>query len=103
MGKWNSKKISELSNEDFEAAWFDTKKLIDPMKGKGMKKLPPGEPHPVFATIQKLRDAYLKLGFSEVINPIYIEDTDVRKQFGPEAVAVLDRCYYLGGLPRPDI
>ncbi|MFQ5887694.1 MAG: O-phosphoserine--tRNA ligase [Candidatus Hydrothermarchaeales archaeon] len=103
MGKWNSKKISELAKEDFETAWFDMKKLIDPMKSKGMKKLAPGEPHPVFATIHKLRDAYLKLGFSEVINPLYIEDTDVRKQFGPEAVAVLDRCYYVGGLPRPDV
>ncbi|MFQ5975702.1 MAG: O-phosphoserine--tRNA ligase [Candidatus Hydrothermarchaeales archaeon] len=103
MGKWNSKKISELAKEDFETTWLDTKKLIDPMKGKGIKKISPGKPHPVFATIDRLRDAYLKLGFSEVINPLYVEDTEVRKQFGPEAAAVLDRCYYLGGLPRPDV
>ncbi len=43
------------------------------------------------------------MGFSEVINPLFIEDTEVYKQFGPEAAAVLDRCYFIGGLPRPDI
>ncbi|MEE8357959.1 MAG: O-phosphoserine--tRNA ligase [Candidatus Hydrothermarchaeales archaeon] len=103
MGKWNSKKITELAKKDFDATWLDTKKLIEPMKDRGMKNLPPGKPHPVFDTLQRLREAYLNLGFNEVINPLYIEETDVRRQFGPEATAVLDRCYYLGGLPRPDI
>jgi len=103
LGKWNSKKITELAKKDFNATWLDTKKLVEPMKEGGMKKLPRGKSHPVCDTLQRLREAYLNLGFNEVINPLYIEETDVQKQFGPEATAVLDRCYYLGGLPRPDI
>lgn len=59
--------------------------------------------HPVFRTIQKLREAYLKMGFREVINPLFIEEEEVYKQFGEEAPVILDRCYYLAGLPRPDI
>jgi len=62
-----------------------------------------GKPHPIFETMQRLRDAYLGMGFTEVINPLFIEDTDVYKQFGPEAPIILDRCYFLAGLPRPDI
>ena len=103
LSRWNSKKISENARKDFEKAWLDTKKLIDPMKDIGVKKTSRGKPHPVYSTIHSVRDAYLKLGFTETINPLYIEDTDVKKQFGPEAAAVLDRCYYLGGLPRPDV
>ncbi|MFQ6136186.1 MAG: O-phosphoserine--tRNA ligase [Candidatus Hydrothermarchaeales archaeon] len=103
MGKWNSKKISDLAAKDFEVAWLDTRKLIESMKGRPLGEAPLGKPHAVFDTIQKVREAYLKLGFSEIINPLFVEDVEVRKQFGPEATAVLDRCYYLGGLPRPDV
>lgn len=37
------------------------------------------------------------------MNPLIVEDQEVKKQFGSEALAVLDRCFYLAGLPRPDI
>jgi len=32
-----------------------------------------------------------------------VEDRDIHKQFGYEALAVLDRCFYVGGLPRPNV
>ena len=57
----------------------------------------------LYDTIWELRQAYLKLGFEETINPLFIEEEQIYKQFGPEAPAVLDRCFYLAGLPRPDI
>lgn len=38
-----------------------------------------------------------------MVNPVFIEKDQIYKQFGPEAPAVLDRCFYLAGLPRPDI
>jgi len=62
-----------------------------------------GKPHPVFEMINNLRSAYLRMGFEETINPIIVEENDVKKQFGPESLAVLDRCFYLAGLPRPNI
>ena len=59
--------------------------------------------HPIFATIQKLRETYLALGFDEAENPLIVEEKDIYRQFGPEAMAVLDRVFYLGGLPRPNV
>ncbi|MFH1774451.1 MAG: O-phosphoserine--tRNA ligase [Methanobacteriota archaeon] len=105
MGKWNSKEIAEKARKDFDKTWLETKALI-PEKSEAkypVAKIPSGKPHVLFQTVQKLREAYLKLGFEEVVNPIFIEDKEVRRQFGSEATAVLDRCYYLGGLPRPDV
>ena len=43
------------------------------------------------------------LGFDEIINPAIIEDKEVYRQYGPEAPLILDRAYYLAGLPRQDI
>ena len=57
----------------------------------------------LYDTIWEIRQAYLKLGFSETVNPVFIDEEDIYKQFGPEAPAVLDRCFFLAGLPRPDI
>jgi O-phosphoseryl-tRNA synthetase len=37
------------------------------------------------------------------MNPVMVDSSDVYRQFGSEALAVLDRCFYLAGLPRPDI
>lgn len=62
-----------------------------------------GKTHMLYDTIMQLRNAYLNLGFSEAVNPVFIEEDHIYKQFGPEAPAVLDRCFYLAGLPRPDI
>ena len=61
------------------------------------------QPHPIFATINRLRETYLSLGFDEAENPVIIEEQDIYRQFGPEAMAVLDRVFYLGGLPRPNV
>jgi O-phosphoseryl-tRNA synthetase len=99
--KWNSKEIVKKAKADFEGTWRETGKLIPTSKIK--RKPGKGKANVVFETLQKLRDAYVKLGFEEEVNPIYIEDKEIRRQFGPEGYAVLDRCYYLGGLPRPDI
>jgi O-phosphoseryl-tRNA synthetase len=99
--KWNSKEIVKKAKADFEGTWRETGKLIPGQKVK--KKPGKGRANLVFETLQKLRVAYLKLGFEEVVNPLYIEDKEIMRQFGPEGYAVLDRCYYLGGLPRPDI
>jgi O-phosphoseryl-tRNA synthetase len=104
MTRWNSKKIVSEAKKDFEGTWEKTKALVKKeKKTKKSRKMGKGKANLIHETIAKLRDAYLEMGFEEVINPLFIEDTEVHKQFGPEAVAVLDRVYYLGGLPRPDI
>jgi hypothetical protein len=59
--------------------------------------------HPIFEITQRLRETYLSMGFDEAMNPLIVEEADIYRQFGPEAMAVLDRVFYLGGLPRPNV
>ena len=69
------------------------------MKSKGRK----GKTHPLQDIIQEVRKVFIDMGFDEVENQIFIPEGDVYKQYGSEAPVILDRCYYLAGLPRPDI
>lgn len=100
--RWNSKEVIENAGKDFEAAWIDTARLLPESRKRPLAPAK-GRPHVLFETIQHLRQAYLHIGFEEVVNPVFIEDKEVRRQFGPEGYAILDRCYYLAGLPRPDV
>ncbi|HDD36434.1 MAG TPA: O-phosphoserine--tRNA ligase, partial [Archaeoglobus veneficus] len=104
--KFNAKKYRELVEQDFEKAWVNSDEVLSlkspnniyPRYGYAV-----GEEHPIFKTINELRKAYISLGFKEVVNPLIVEDTHVKRQFGKEALAVLDRCFYLASLPRPDV
>ncbi|WP_457613860.1 O-phosphoserine--tRNA ligase [Methanocaldococcus sp.] len=103
---FDTKKIVKMAEKDFEKTWRETKTLIkDKHIDKKYPRIKPtyGKPHPVMETIEKLRQAYLRMGFEEMINPIIVDEIEIYKQFGPEAMAVLDRCFYLAGLPRPDV
>jgi O-phosphoseryl-tRNA synthetase len=62
-----------------------------------------GKEHPVQNLIQEVRTIFLRMGFDEVENPVFIPETDIYKQYGEEAPIILDRIYYLAALPRPDI
>jgi len=99
--KLNPREIKAAAREDYRRAWLETAKLIpaggaDYLGGRG-------GPHPLHELAQKVRNVLLNLGFDETENQIFIPEEDVYKQYGPEAPVILDRCYYLGGLPRPDI
>ncbi|XRO76030.1 O-phosphoserine--tRNA ligase [Methanocaldococcus sp. 28A] len=104
--RFDIKKVLDLAEKDFEKAWRETKALIkDKHIDDKYPRIKPiyGKPHPVMETIEKLRQAYLRMGFEEMINPVIVDELEIYKQFGPEAMAVLDRCFYLAGLPRPDV
>lgn len=104
--KFNPDDIKEATKRDFDAAWNEGKKYVS---SPGINEKYPrtslkyGKSHPIFDTIQRLREAYMRMGFEEFMNPIIVEDRDIHKQFGYEALAVLDRCFYIGGLPRPNV
>ncbi len=101
---WNPKKIAKEAKKNFEEAWIKTAELLPECKDVSSRyTAKKGRTHALFETVQRLRQAYLELGFDEVVNPLFIEDKEVKRQFGKEALAVLDRCYYLAGLPRPDV
>ncbi|MDG6243442.1 MAG: O-phosphoserine--tRNA ligase [Methanolobus sp.] len=98
--------IKKAANEDFDAAWNQGKDYISKKELNEQyphMRIRYGKPHPVYETISKLREAYLRMGFEEMMNPIIVDEREVHKQFSHEALAVLDRCFYLAGLPRPNV
>ena len=101
----DKKEIIRLAKKDFEKAWVETAATLKkPHHDDEYPRLyfKTGKSHMLYDTIWELRQTYLQLGFDEVINLLFIEDDHIYKQFGPEAPAVLDRCFYLAGLPRLD-
>jgi O-phosphoseryl-tRNA synthetase len=103
---YDVKKIKDSAKKDFFTAWKKTKGHFPKPSARFTESLlKPGkpEPHPIANMTQKIRSNFLRLGFREVENPLFIDEQDVYKQYGPEAPAILDRCYYLAGIPRPEI
>lgn len=104
--KFDPEKIKRDAKENFDLTWNEGKKLVKtPTLNERYPRttLKYGKAHPIYDTIQKLREAYLRMGFEEMMNPLIVDDKEVHKQFGSEALAVLDRCFYLSGLPRPNV
>jgi len=102
MTKFDIKKIKEGAEKDYEKTWLETANLLR-KQGKFFNLIDKRKEHAVFKLIEKIRNIFLDLGFTEVIVPSIVEDAEVQKQYGPEAPVILDRVFYLAGLPRPDI
>lgn len=103
MTSWNPDDIVQRADGDFEAAWRETAGLVSAEGRSGVKPRGKGRSHPIEESRQRIRKVLIDLGFEEVITPIIWEDEHVRRQYGPESALILDRCYYLAGLPRPEI
>ena len=96
--------LDRVEKEGFEKVWRESSSLIPkPSGGLDILSGRHGHPHLIYDLIQKLRRRFLSLGFDEVFNPVIIEENEIYRQYGPEAPIILDRCYYLAALPRPDI
>ena len=93
--------IKAEAKRNFAEAWASTARLI-PM-GTKVRLEGKGKPHPLYEIFQKSREILLNLGFDEVENLTILPDSDVSKQYGPEARVILDRVFYLAELPRPEI
>jgi len=81
--RFNAEEYRKLAKKDFEQAWHRGPEILTPA---GVSETYP-------------RKRYLRA----TSVPVMIEEQDVYRQFGPEASAVLDRVFYLGGLPRPNV
>ena len=104
--KFNPDEYRELARNDFEHAWNKGPEIIDPVGAEDKYpryRYKSARRHPIAETTSRLREAYLSIGFDEARVPLFIDEKDVYRQFGPEASAVLDRVFYLGGLPRPNV
>jgi O-phosphoseryl-tRNA synthetase len=101
MAAFDTGEIKSKAKSNFTDAWIATAKLIP--TGTKISLPKKGKPHLVRELIQKSRQILLNLGFDEVENLTMLPDSDVVKQYGPEARVILDRAFYLAELPRPDI
>jgi len=98
----DTKKLLKDAQKDYEKTWAETEKLVK-VKGKHFTLTDKKRPHPLFDLITRTRNIFLELGFEEVITPLITEECHVYLQYGPEAPVILDRIFYLAGLPRADI
>jgi len=101
MASFDLSEIKSKAKNNFTDAWVATAKFIP--TGTEISLARKGKPHLVRELIQKSREILLNLGFDEVENLTILPDSDVVKQYGPEARVILDRAFYLAELPRPDI
>lgn len=100
--KFDTKKIKADAKINFEETWLTTAKIL-PEKSTKDYLGGVGNPHQLQELIQEVRKIFLSMGFDEIENPVFIPEDEIYLQYGPEAPVILDRCYYLAGLPRPDI
>ncbi len=96
------KKIRARAEIDFEKTWLDSTQYLE-MEGNLFNLTPNGDAHPLKEFMEDARKSLLKLGFNELILPLFVDEREIYKQYGPEAPVILDRLYFLAGLPRPDI
>lgn len=101
MAVFDISEIKSKAKSNFTETWLSTVRLLPVNTQISLAKK--GKPHPVRELIQRSREILLSLGFDEVENLTILPDTDVVKQYGPEARVILDRVFYLAELPRPDI
>ncbi len=101
MATFDLSEIKTQAKKNFTEAWISTARLLP--SGTKISLDRKGKPHPLRELIQKSREILLNLGFDEVENLTILPDTDVSKQYGPEARVILDRVFYLAELPRPEI
>ncbi|MFX0056946.1 MAG: O-phosphoserine--tRNA ligase [Candidatus Hodarchaeota archaeon] len=95
-------KIKRESKVNYEKAWLETVDLLK-LKGTYFSLEKKGGSHFINDFIVDARKKMISLGFEELVLPMFVDEQDVYKQYGPEAVLILDRLFYLAGLPRPDI
>ena len=99
--------ILRIEERSFEEAWKYGGQLLGDGVTYDLHRITPvhstGRPHVLNDLIEKMRQRFLALGFDEIINETIFPAEDIMKQWGPAGYAILDRCYYLAALPRPDV
>ncbi|MHA1343919.1 MAG: O-phosphoserine--tRNA ligase [Promethearchaeota archaeon] len=95
-------RIKEEAKKNYEKTWLETRNLLK-IDGNRYSLQIKGKSHPIQEFISETRNKMISLGFEEIILPMFVDEDEVYKQYGPEAVLILDRLFYIAGLPRPDI
>lgn len=100
---FDTEKIKRDSKINYEKTWLETKNLLKLTGNYFILENKKGKSHIVNDFIFDTREKMISMGFEELILPMFVDEVEIYKQYGPEAVLILDRLFYLAGLPRPDI
>jgi O-phosphoseryl-tRNA synthetase len=101
--QFNAKDIRERAEKDFEKTWLETADVLKTSGRAMVWEKTAGKKNALQDQNIAFRDIFLSYGFSEVELPSIIREEDVYKQYGPEAPLILDRVFYLAGLPRMEL
>ncbi len=100
--RFNIKALLEKAKKDYESAWMESRRFLR-IEGRCFRLKPLGKSNEIMDFIEEVRRTLVEMGFEEVILPVIVNESEVYKEYGPEAPIILDRVFYLAGLPRPDI
>ena len=101
MTSFDNASIRQQAKDDFVSTWLSTAAMMP--KGTAVSLAGQGKSHPLRDLMQRSREILLARGFDEAENPTILPEADVVKEYGPEALVILDRAFYLAELPRPEI
>lgn len=101
MAEFDVSSIRNRAKADFSETWLATADLLP--RDTTVSLPSSGRSHPVRDLMQRSREILLARGFDEAENLTILSDADVTRQYGPEALVILDRAFYLAHLPRPEI
>ncbi len=103
MVKFDANALLEAAKRNYEKAWNDSAKQLEKEGTKFVLDASRGQAHPIYNFIQEARIALISLGFEEIVLPIFVDEEEIYKEYGPEAALITDRIFYTAELPRPDI
>ena len=101
MAVFDAASIRKNAKANFVATWLATADLVP--RNTAVPLPAKGKSHPLRDLMQRSREILLARGFDEAENLTILPDADVTRQYGPEALVILDRAFYLAQLPRPEI
>nr|MDO8110443.1 O-phosphoserine--tRNA ligase [Candidatus Sigynarchaeota archaeon] len=103
MVKFDINNLLDAAKRNYEKAWNDSAKLLETDGTKYALDPSRSASHPIYDFIQEARKALLSLGFEEIVLPIFVDEDEIYKEYGPEAALITDRIFYTAETPRPDI
>lgn len=101
MASFDISSIRQQAKDDFISTWLSTASLVP--SDTTVTLAEQGRAHPLRELMQRSREILLARGFDEAENRTILPESDVSKEYGPEALVILDRAFYLAELPRPEI
>ena len=90
--RFNIKALLEKAKKDYESAWMESRRFLR-IEGRCFRLKPLGKSNEIMDFIEEVRRTLVEMGFEEVILPVIVNESEVYKEYGPEAPIILDRVF----------